>query len=590
MNPVIDNLAEDIFIDDCTEFIPEEPLRNIALMFSGGGFRAACFSLGALTYLHRIQYKDKPVLESVKFITSTSGGSITNGFYSVSLYRKQFDFISFYNQLRLEMDGETLLGTVFSILENPGAWKEKGELTNADGTITEIKKPRNPINAFAKAYDKHLFGEATLATIADSKEIKPHLEEVCFNSTEFNNGMNFYFQVSGHEHKVFPRGNGYLKFGDFATARKLKISDIVAASSCFPAGFEPIIYPNDFVHSGCNNINEMLSGIRYRHNDPLALPAVENKPFGLMDGGIADNMGIHNVMIEDSERRQAGKGQFDLILSCDVTSYFNDPLEQVAAPPTGITNHISIQGIINVFKFSILLFLLSIASIITKTFAVAGYLLLIPSGLFGLVYLIGFSRLNRLKKNAGGDFALALRYLHYFLKLPLSAIIAMIRQRLSSSLKLVSSLFLKQIRRGQYEHLFSKPVMRHRAISCLIYEFSSSHEERRVKNLAARDAAWWPGMKNVLMPGEKIQTMVNKARSMGTTLWFGDKDRDKKDMVIATGQLTTCYSLIKHICRLETLDKKYTTDNDVQDLKKRLLNDWQKFKGNPFFMINNLQA
>ena len=32
-------------------------MENIALAFSGGGFRAACFSLGALSYLNHIKYK-----------------------------------------------------------------------------------------------------------------------------------------------------------------------------------------------------------------------------------------------------------------------------------------------------------------------------------------------------------------------------------------------------------------------------------------------------------------------------------------------------------------------------------------------------
>jgi predicted acylesterase/phospholipase RssA len=38
---------------------PNNPLDNIALALSGGGFRAASFSLGVLSYLNRIEYKKK---------------------------------------------------------------------------------------------------------------------------------------------------------------------------------------------------------------------------------------------------------------------------------------------------------------------------------------------------------------------------------------------------------------------------------------------------------------------------------------------------------------------------------------------------
>ncbi len=91
--------------------------------------------------------------------------------------------------------------------------------------------------------------------------------------------------------------------------------------------------------------------------------------------------------------------------------------------------------------------------------------------------------------------AVAFRYLDYFLRLPLNKLVPMVNERLKSSLMLVSDLFLKQIRRGQYEHLLSKPIMKNRALVCLIYEFSSAHEVRRLKNLEDVDAGWWEQMK-----------------------------------------------------------------------------------------------
>ena len=95
-------------------------------------------------------------------------------------------------------------------------------------------------------------------------------------------------------------------------------------------------------------------------------------------------------------------------------------------------------------------------------------------------------------------------------------------------------------------------------------------------------------MKNELMPSREMQAMVDSARRMGTTLWFTDGDKHKKDELIATGQLTACYSLLKHICRIEALNDKHKTDPQLQELKAKLLDDWKRFKEQPQFMIDKL--
>ena len=66
--------------------VPQQPLQQIALCMSGGGFRAASFSLGVLSYFKRIKYHDSPLLDFIRFTTSTSGGSITNAAFSISAY------------------------------------------------------------------------------------------------------------------------------------------------------------------------------------------------------------------------------------------------------------------------------------------------------------------------------------------------------------------------------------------------------------------------------------------------------------------------------------------------------------------------
>src|SRR6476646_2734696 len=87
---------------DCTTVLPREPFKNIALTFSGGGFRAASFSLGALSYLYRCQNEkfNARLIDNVNFITSTSGGSLTNGKFAADLYSDpEFSFGKFYAEM-----------------------------------------------------------------------------------------------------------------------------------------------------------------------------------------------------------------------------------------------------------------------------------------------------------------------------------------------------------------------------------------------------------------------------------------------------------------------------------------------------------
>ncbi|MBK8504575.1 MAG: hypothetical protein IPL46_21635 [Saprospiraceae bacterium] len=57
--------------------IPDQPFGRIALCCSGGGYRAASFHLGAMSYLQKLRFAGRPLLENVKAISTVSGGTIT---------------------------------------------------------------------------------------------------------------------------------------------------------------------------------------------------------------------------------------------------------------------------------------------------------------------------------------------------------------------------------------------------------------------------------------------------------------------------------------------------------------------------------
>lgn len=62
-----------------------KPFGNLALACSGGGFRAASFTLGVFGYLRRLPHpgSGQPLLHHVSFLSSASGGTITTALYSL---------------------------------------------------------------------------------------------------------------------------------------------------------------------------------------------------------------------------------------------------------------------------------------------------------------------------------------------------------------------------------------------------------------------------------------------------------------------------------------------------------------------------
>jgi Patatin-like phospholipase len=133
-----------------------DPFGNIALAFSGGGFRAASFSLGVLAYLNRLSIGNgtdrQPLLERVRYISSASGGTITNAHYALHKARGK-DFNSFYSTQHNAMQGEGLLEQALDKLNRKEVWER-------------IFKKRNIINSFALSYDGPLlFNKATLGEL-----------------------------------------------------------------------------------------------------------------------------------------------------------------------------------------------------------------------------------------------------------------------------------------------------------------------------------------------------------------------------------------------------------------------------------------
>ena len=584
-----------------------KPLENIALAISGGGFRAAAFGLGCLSYLHKIGY-----LRHVTFVSSASGGTLPAMLYSQYNYQGK-TFEECYQHLVTCMNGEVLLKKVFEILKENAYWKDRPE------------KKRNLINAFAIAYDEVVFEKEEFG-LYWQKIQNPHIEEVCFNAAELVNGRTFRFQKGlAPKRKV---GNKDIHFDNKLNdnhAQKLKLADIMAASSCFPGGFEPIVFPQDFTH------DIVTSEFLFEHfkQEPAyegqLLP--KNQPFGLMDGGIDDNQGVGSLLLANEYRRKNNKKMFDTIIICDVDSSFTEPY----VPPL-TTNKakglwkLTIESLvkkvksigIGVLVWFISAIVFSIAGIIEGTIyikiiggLVLGGLLFAAAQLWKLKNSIDAWKTNNASKTEGTWLRIAKRYGGFFLKLPFLKLVPMLKARASSAGMLIGDLFLNQVRRLHFNALYENADYHNipkediavatfsdsfddrfpyanRCVTTLIHDLSKANAknlEDRLKKRLDKPIA------ELLKPRQKLQDLAEKTRKMDTTLWFDEQHKENKmlENLIACGQATMCFNLLKYLHELKTDAQLYAIPviypSELEALRIMIEEDWQIFNENPLSLL-----
>lgn len=274
--------------------------HNIALSFSGGGFRAAGFSLGTMVLLKQIDW-----LKKVQMISSSSGGSITAAFFVVAKahFVSQhkgtatedifpFDqFMSlFYTRLKSFLESENVVN---SILQDLGG-REKVIKRAANCYQKELENLMGHPTSDAEIMEQ-IWG------LLEANNISPDCLSI--NSTNMTDASLFRFaflrtQDQGQDIKAVVIGGEYqnISNSDPLTLQlycKLKLGDMIAASSCFPIGFEPILYPDDF----SNSEDDKRTLIKFlRNQDQVAL----------MDAGLYDNLALTSI---ESLRQDAKKDE-----------------------------------------------------------------------------------------------------------------------------------------------------------------------------------------------------------------------------------------------------------------------------------------
>ncbi|PCJ94779.1 MAG: hypothetical protein COA50_10320 [Flavobacteriaceae bacterium] len=555
--------------------MPEKfsPFKNIGLCFSGGGYRATFYSLGIVSYLNHVQFKGKPLLENVTALSSVSGGTLLAVAYAKAAQDLKHDFNTFYMEFYNTFDpkNDKLLETAIEKLEDDEVWK------------TNSYKTRSLINAFALTYmEMPVFKGAF--SIFENPTSK-HLKLVCFNATDFSFGLTYRFQ------------NGTGDFGNSPLSNKqvdqlkyeVELGDVIASSSCFPLGFEPLQFPDDYFkdHNAVDYVN-LKSLDRFK------------KGVGIMDGGIADNQGIGSMM-RISERVGV---DLNLIVVNDVGSFKMVPWEQDNSYTKNSYSLGHFFGrIFSYFKVKPLywiIFLIGLILVVLNSLRIfsgcedCGWPIIntIGSILMGIGFVLTLlgafasigikilkSKIARLFNKVVPE--PLLDDILSFRKLDIGLIKQMLTNRISSSVLMINDIFLKQLRRLNYDLFYSKSSLNHKRLTTTVYKLNG------LKTPYSGDA---PNYNKDIKPEPStlLKSVGLTASDTATTLWWDKKDVASKrmDTLIACGQFTLCYELMDYILELKKDEKDLDIDfRDIDVLYKILQKDWVKFNKDPMFMV-----
>jgi NTE family protein len=244
------------------------------LTFSGGGTRAAAFSYGVLEELKKtevtIEGARRRLLDEVDGISSVSGGSFTAGYYGLFGDRIFEDFETQF----LKKNIEGALGTRTFL--NPVNWIR---LSSAYFDRSDLA---------AEYYDKHLFEGGTFRDITERKG-----PVILMNATDMISGARVGFSQETFD----------MICSDLS---RFPVARAAAASSAVPVLLSPITLRNHAGSCSYKMPESMEKTLRERDTSTWQFHEVsdvrpyldaEKRPFiHLVDGGVADNLGLRAVL------------------------------------------------------------------------------------------------------------------------------------------------------------------------------------------------------------------------------------------------------------------------------------------------------
>lgn len=556
----------------------------IGLSFSGGGYRAATFDLGVLSFLNAVKLDDgSPLLDCVVALSSVSGGTIPAMKYMLAKAQDQ--------------PVEEMVKEVFDFLKNQDL------VDIAMGRIGDQKA--NPelsaIKIMSQIYDEYLFDNKELGVIIDNFDKIP-VKDYTALATDFETSLPFRFrlcsgqttkwttevepstQSDGKEQKQKRVRLSYPMFGNNENrinrddAHYITPGEALACSSCFPSGFEPMMFPDDF---------------KLAKTHPEI--AEKYKPgIGLMDGGISDNQGIESILMSEKhlhkhrQDRDRNDKALDLLIVSDVASpYMKESYKPSKQIKTMGKLTIGRLRNYNLIAGGVILALFTLALVKDSDFwtGVMSVILAIVGVLNLAGYLMKKKMYSAIGKTFIGDRARFISHLKF------ATAGSLLVNRAKSLILMSSEVFLKRLRSLSYSSIYQDKDWKNRVITNTVYalsEVESEESDDEKKKSEEKEP------RTVKAPNKKMQEISAQAASMGTTLWFTQKDKKAgmPEALFATGQFTICYKLLSYIRRIKKAKENDETTANLNEghdtlieLEPRLLEFWSRFLEDPKCML-----
>ncbi len=484
---------------------------------------------------------------------------------------------------------EEIYDFLLQTLLNTDLLKSGIENLNPDAPWPHTHKRKNLINVFAAQYDAQ-FTRGALMNVFD--KMTCHLEAVVFNCTDFEHALNFRFRNPGSSYA----GNYYNRI-PLKQLREVKLADVMAASSCFPGGFEPMCWPDDFAHEQSPNLLDLAT-----QNAAGAI-----NPLGIMDGGIYDNQGVDSIL-----RYKEGSAlpYFDLIILSDVASPDMKAFVPFKEQPKKGFRALTIQAVktrIATVDKAVCWGLWLIAALgvllpfifnmhanwlagICWTFT--GFALAFLGVRFWVkqqLHLLLFRMFLKVRDNLA-PFYLRRLSLFDIEELSVHRAEPLIMDRINSLMILLTSVFLKVVRRLNYNRLYEDDVYQFRRLSTLIKCLSRDNLVKATSD--GKKPGFFSGDYDTDI-GPAIQGVVEQAAAFGTTLWFTEQQLldDVLKKLVATGQVTMCYNMILYIEQLKNSSGDQYDKLDAQVRAKvdalyaQCTYDWVLFRQDPMHLV-----
>jgi NTE family protein len=255
---------------------PEHDDILLILAFSGGGKRSSAFSYGALSAMRELQVtgaKDSPhsMLSEIEIISSVSGGTFTSMYYGLHRDKLFTDYMDDF--LKVDIDSY-----VYGIYLLPWNWDW-------------LVNPSVGTNDYmAKVYDDLMFHGATYADLA--KNGRPM---IMANATDITYGMVFSFQQDTFDLIC-------------SNIESLPLARATAASNGFPVLFSPVTlisYTKDCKGRTPGWYAKAREATAKAPDSRLAVATEQAEEYlnakqtlyvHLLDGGIADNLGLRSLI------------------------------------------------------------------------------------------------------------------------------------------------------------------------------------------------------------------------------------------------------------------------------------------------------